>query len=102
LEKDVSQFRERTDVLQFEWNQYQEEESDLDREKREASAQIESLEGVKREGEEHVQSLKQQVEALRKNPTGWEKKLPGGRFSWPPSRKSGKGWKDAMSACPNP
>ena len=44
---------------------YQEEESDLEREKREASVQIESLEGAKKEGEEHVQSLKQQVEALR-------------------------------------
>jgi chromosome segregation protein len=65
LEKELSQFRERNEVLQFEWNQYQEEEGDLDREKTEASAQIESLEGAKREGEEHVQSLKQQVEALR-------------------------------------
>jgi chromosome segregation protein len=65
LEKEISQFHERTDVLKFEWNQYQEEENDLDREKREASLQIESLESAKREGEERVQSLKQRVETLR-------------------------------------
>jgi chromosome segregation protein len=64
-EKEISQFREKIDVLQFEWSQLQEGDQDLEKEKREAVLQIALLENAKREGDEKVQSLKSHVETLR-------------------------------------
>jgi chromosome segregation protein len=65
LGKEISQFQEKLDVLQFEERQLEEEKGEIERGQQESSAQMETQEGVKREREEAAQSLKKEADTLR-------------------------------------
>jgi chromosome segregation protein len=65
LGKEISQFREKVEVLDFERRELEEENGEIEREKLGASLQIETEEGIRREREGTVQSLKGQTDVLR-------------------------------------
>jgi len=65
LGKEITQFHQRMEVLQFEWKQLEEEGGDLEKERGETSAQMETQEAIRKEREEKVQSLKKNVEEVR-------------------------------------
>jgi chromosome segregation protein len=64
LKKEISQFHQRMEVIQFEQEQLEEENQDLEKEKNEVSAQMETEETAKKEREERVQSWKKKVEEI--------------------------------------
>ncbi len=64
LKKEISQFHQRMEVIQFEQEQLEEENQDLEKEKNEVSAQMETQETAKKEREERVQSWKKKVEEI--------------------------------------
>jgi chromosome segregation protein len=64
LKKEISQFHQRMEVIQFEQGQLEEENQDLEKEKNEVSAQMETEETAKKEREERVQSWKKKVEEI--------------------------------------
>ena len=65
LKKDLSQFQQKMEVLQFEWRQLEEEGQDLEKEKTEVFAQMEVEETTQQEREASVQSLKKREEDSR-------------------------------------
>ncbi|OGP89719.1 MAG: chromosome segregation protein SMC [Deltaproteobacteria bacterium RBG_16_48_10] len=65
LGKEISQFQEKIEVVQFEGKQLEEEKEEIERERQEASVQMEIQEGVKKEREEALRFLKEQAEAMR-------------------------------------
>ena len=64
LKKEISQFHQRMEVIQFEQGQLEAENQDLEKEKNEVSAQMETEETAKKEREERVQSWKKKVEEI--------------------------------------
>jgi chromosome segregation protein len=64
LTKEISQFQQRMEIVQFEQKQLEEENQDLEKEKTEASAQMEKEETAKREREDRVQSWKKKMEEI--------------------------------------
>jgi chromosome segregation protein len=64
LKKEISQFHQQMEVIQFEQKQLEVEEEDLEKGKREVSAQMEREEAKKRDGEIKVQLLKKKVEEV--------------------------------------
>jgi chromosome segregation protein len=65
LKKEISQFHQRMEVVQFEQKQLEEENQDLEKEKTEVFAKIEIEESARKEREEQVQSWKKKVEEVR-------------------------------------
>ena len=65
LKKEISQFHQKTEVIQFEQRQLEEEEQDLEKDKKEVSARMETEEAAKKEREEQVQAWKKKVEEVR-------------------------------------
>ena len=76
LKKDLSQFHQRMEVVQFEQGQLEEERRDIEKEKIEVSVQAEAVEAAKKESEEKVQSWKKKVEEVQEG----EEEL-GGRIT---------------------
>ncbi|HYA94419.1 MAG TPA: chromosome segregation protein SMC [Thermodesulfobacteriota bacterium] len=64
LTKEISQFQQRMEIVQFEQKQLEEENQDLEKEKNEVSAQTEREETAKKEREDRVQSWKKKVEEI--------------------------------------
>jgi chromosome segregation protein len=64
LTKEISQFHQRMEIIQFEQKQLEEEKQDLEKEKNEVSAQMEREETAKKEREDRVQSWKKKVEEI--------------------------------------
>jgi len=64
LKKEISQFRQRMEIIEFEQKQLEGENQDLEKEKNEVSAQMEREETAKKEREERVQSWKKKVEEI--------------------------------------
>jgi len=64
LTKEISQFRQRMEIIEFERKQLEEENQDLEKEKNEVSAQMERGEIAKKEREDRVQSWKKKVEEI--------------------------------------
>jgi chromosome segregation protein len=64
LNKELTQYHERMDVLRYEWKQLEEEAEDIVREKGEVSVRMETEEVLRLEREEKVQSLKKGVEEI--------------------------------------
>jgi len=65
LKKEISQFHQKIEIIQFEQRQLEEEEQDLEKDKKEVSARMETEEAAKKEREEQVQSWKKKVEEVR-------------------------------------
>lgn len=65
MRKEVSQFEQRMEVVQFEQSQLEEEDQELEKEEREVSAQIEREEAVRQQQEKGLQSFKLKVEEVR-------------------------------------
>jgi chromosome segregation protein len=63
--KEIFQFQQRMEVIQFEQKQLEEENQDLEKGEKEVSGQMEIVEFAKKEGEEQVQSWKKKVEEVR-------------------------------------
>jgi chromosome segregation protein len=63
--KEISQVQQNREVLQYEWNQFEEEQGELNQEERGIHGQVEVQELLKLEQEEKVQCLKRDTEALR-------------------------------------
>jgi chromosome segregation protein len=64
LSKEISQVRQNREVLQYEWNQFEEEQAELNREENDVHRQAEGQEVRRMEQEEKVQCLKRDTEAL--------------------------------------
>ncbi len=64
LKKEISQFRQRMEIIEFEQKQLEGENQDLEKEKNEVSAQLGRVEGARKEREERVQSWKKKVEEI--------------------------------------
>ncbi len=65
LTKEISQVQQNREVLQYEWNQFEEEQGELNQEERGIHGQVEAQELLRMEQEEKVQCLKRDTEALR-------------------------------------
>jgi chromosome segregation protein len=65
LRKEISQFEQKMEVLQFEGQELQEEERDIEETRKSVLAQMEREEAVKQEREGELQSLKKTVEEVR-------------------------------------
>ncbi len=65
LRKELSQFQQKMEVLQFEGQELREEERDIEETKTSVLAQMEKEEAVKQEREGELQSLKKTVEEVR-------------------------------------
>jgi len=65
LRKELSQFQQKMEVLQFEGQELREEERDIEETKTSVLAQMEREEAVKQEREGELQSLKKTVEEVR-------------------------------------
>lgn len=65
MRKEISQFEQRMEVVQFELSQLEEEDQELEKEEREVSNQIEREEAVRQRQEEGLQSFKMKVEEVR-------------------------------------
>jgi chromosome segregation protein len=65
LTKELSQFQQKMEVLQFEGQELQEEEREIEETKTSVLAQMEREEAVKQEKEGELQSLKKTVEEVR-------------------------------------
>ena len=65
LKKEISQFHQRMEVIRFELKNLEEEDQDLERERKEVSAKIGAEESARQVGEEQVQSWKKKVEEVR-------------------------------------
>jgi len=64
LRKEILQFQQKREVLQFEGKELEEEYQDIRKEIESVSAQMERQEAVKQEGEDELQSLKKKVEEV--------------------------------------
>jgi chromosome segregation protein len=64
LRKELSQFQQKTEVLQFEGQELRQEERDIEETKTSVLAQMEREEAVKQERERELQSLKKTVEEV--------------------------------------
>jgi chromosome segregation protein len=65
MRKETSQFHQKVEVIQFEQKQLEEEDQDLDKEKKEVSTQIEREEAIRQKKEGELQSFKKRVEEVR-------------------------------------
>jgi len=65
LRKELSQFQQKMEVLQFEGLELQEEEQEIEEEKRSVLSQMEKEEAVKKDREGELQSLKKTVDEVR-------------------------------------
>jgi chromosome segregation protein len=65
LRKEISQFHQRMDVLQFEGQELEREEQDIEEEMKSVLIQMEREEATRKEREDQVQSLKKKVDEVR-------------------------------------
>jgi len=95
LTKDLAQFRQRTDLLQFEKKQLEEEEGELARrEKKEVSDR--GRRGRRQGGEKgriNLQSLRKTVEELRGETDRVGGKSRERRYHWPLSKRNRRRWR---------
>jgi chromosome segregation protein len=64
VRKEILQFEQKMEILQFEGKELEGEERDIEREKETVSAQMEREEAARKEREDQVQSLKKKVEEV--------------------------------------